>query len=93
MCGLGVNDYTISSLVFLSLLFFICSSDAPRALECLKRGVFVAQNLANDILECLEVVRHLDHRLSGVLVQDLSTRPGNSQSARFIPHSNQRYLS
>lgn len=60
MCGLEANDYTISSLVFLSLRFSICTSDISRALEPLKRQVFVAQNLPNDILECLGAV--IDHR-------------------------------
>lgn len=73
--------------------FSICSSDIPRALERPKRQVFVTQYLANDILECLEVVRHLDRRLPGVLVQDLSTRPGGGQSPWFILLSNQRHLS
>lgn len=75
MCGLEANDYTISSLVFLSLQFSICTSDISRALEPLKGQVFVAQNLPNDILEYLEAVRHLDHRPPCVLVQNLSTRP------------------
>jgi hypothetical protein len=56
MCGLEANDYTISSLVFLSLQFSICTSNISRALEPLKRQVFVAQSLPNNILDLLGLI-------------------------------------